>query len=127
MPIETCTDVWKSLTIFTGKGELTYKEVKDAIKAFYESDRTECVLWNLQAASTDSISPSQVKQIASLLTQYSEVRKGVRTAIVSSRDMTFGLARMLVTMLEVKAQNISLFMHVFRTIDEAYHWLFDGK
>jgi hypothetical protein len=127
MPIESSTDVSKSLTIYTGKGELTYEEVKGAIEAFYESCRTECVLWDLQAASTERISPSQVKQIASLLKQYSEYRRGVRTAIVSSQDMTFGLARMLVTMLEVKEQNTSLFMHVFRTIEEAYHWLLDGK
>ncbi len=127
MPIESSTDVSRSLTIFTGKGELSYEEVKDAIEAFYESDRTDCVLWDLQTASTDRISPSQVKQIASLLKQYSEYRKGVRTAIVSSQDMTFGLARMLVTMLEVKERNISLFMHVFRTIDEAYHWLLNGR
>jgi hypothetical protein len=127
MSIESSTDESKSLTVFTGKGQVTYEEVKAAIESFYDGDHTENVLWNLEKASIDRITPVQVKQLVSFLKQYTGARKGVRTAIVSSLDMTFGLARMLVSMLEVKEQGISIYMNVFRTIDEAHHWLFDSE
>ncbi len=127
MSIESSTDKSKSLTVFTGKGEVTYEEVKAAIGSFYDGKRTENVLWDLQNASIDMIAPTQVRQLATLLKQYGGARKGVRTAIVSSLDITFGLARMLVAMLEIKERDVSVYMNVFRTIDEAHRWLFDGE
>jgi hypothetical protein len=127
MSVESGTDESKRLTVFTGKGEVTYEEVKAAIEHFYEGNPTEKVLWDLRNASVDGISPMHVEQLATLLKHHIGAEKGVKTAIVSPLDMAFGLARMLVSMLEVKKRDGSVYMNVFRTIDEAYDWLLDGE
>jgi hypothetical protein len=111
------------LTVFTGAGEITYAQVREAIVGFYAGSHTLKVLWDLREANARPISAQEVDQLALLLNDSGRVAKGVRTALVTPRDATFGLSRMLIALLEGRAANASGSMQVFREMDEARAWL----
>ncbi len=46
MPITSQTDESKQLTVFTGTGEISFEEVRDAIESFYAGSYTLNVLWD---------------------------------------------------------------------------------
>lgn len=124
MTITLKKDESKQMTIFTGSGEITFEEVRNAIVSFYEREGyTQKVLWDLRDAVATGITSKQVDQIADLLKEYGGPLKGIRTAIVSSVDITFGLSRMLMALLESKEKGRKSRMQVFRTMEEAIEWL----
>ena len=123
MPITSQIDEENQLTVFTGTGDLSFDEVKNAITSFYEGDHSLKVLWDLRAAVARAISSGQVEQIARLLDEYRGRSKGVKTAIVTPTDLNFGLSRMLISFMEIKEERYPVFMKVFRTMDEALSWL----
>lgn len=53
------------------------------------------------------------------------VRPNGRSAIVTDNGRFYGLSRMFETYAEM-APDLPLVLPVFRTIEEAKHWLFDG-
>jgi hypothetical protein len=123
MPITSRVDEEKQLTIFTGTGELSFDEVRDAITSFYEGGHSLKVLWDLRAAMAREISSGQVEQIARLLDEHRGRSKGVKTAIVTPTDLNFGLSRMLISFMEIREERYPAFMKVFRNMDEAVSWL----
>ena len=123
MPITSQIDEENQLTVFTGTGDLSFDEVKNAITSFYEGDHSLKVLWDLRAAVARAISSGQVEQIARLLDEYRGRSKGVKTAIVTPTDLNFGLSRMLISLMQIREERYPVFMKVFRTMDEALSWL----
>jgi len=113
----------QQLTIITGTGELSYDEVLNTIRSFYAESPTLNVLCDLRQASAERISSSQVNQIAELIQKLKRVRKGGRTAIVSSRDVTFGVARMLEALINIPNDDFAYELRVFRKIKDANRWL----
>jgi len=113
----------QQLTIITGAGELSYDEVLNTIRSFYAESPTLNVLCDLRQASAGRISSSQVNQIAELIQKLKRVRKGGRTAIVSSRDVTFGVARMLEALINIPNDDFAYELRVFRKIKDANRWL----
>ena len=81
------------------------------------------VLWDLSSANTDALSSEQVKQIATLLQKLRREREGGKTALVSPGNSTFGLAIMLVMLLDVIEETYPVKMKVFREIEKAIQWL----
>lgn len=117
----------KELTIFTGNGELSFDEVLKTIRSFYATNPTLNVLCDLRQASAEQISSSQVNQIAELIQKLKRIRKGGRTAIVSTRDVTFGVARMLEALIYIPNDDFSYELKVFRDIKDAVRWLAKGN
>ena len=127
MPIASHVDPSRDLTNFTGIGNVTFQEVTSAIENFYDGDHTLNVIWDLREATASSITSEQVDQIATLLQRFGGAREGVRTAIVTPVNINFGLARMLITLLETKEEDLPVGMGVFRTMEEAMDWLFERR
>ena len=123
MPITSQINKERQLTVFTGTGELSFDEVRNAITSFYEKDHSLKVLWDMRDATAREISSGQVDQIALLLEEYGGRSKGVRTAIVTPTDLDYGLSRMLISFVEIREERYPVFMKVFRTMDEAVSWL----
>ena len=103
--------------------ELSFEDVSNTIRSFYEGMPTLHVLWDLSSANTDALSSEQVKQIATLLQKLRREREGGKTALVSPGNSTFGLARMLVMLLDVIEETYPVKMKVFREIEKAIQWL----
>jgi hypothetical protein len=127
MPITSQVVPSKDLTHFTGTGNITFQEVTSAIETFYSGDHTLNVIWDLCEATAGSITSEQVDQIATLLQRFGGARKGVRTAIVTPVNINFGLARMLITLLETKEKDLPVGMGVFRTMEDAMDWLYEKR
>ena len=123
MPITSQINEKRQLTVFTGTGELSFDEVRNAINSFYEGSHTLKVLWDMRDATAREISSGQVDQIALLLEEYGGRSKGVRTAIVTPTDLDYGLSRMLISLVEIREERYPVFMKVFRNMDEAVSWL----
>ena len=123
MPLTKQIEQPQQLTIITGTGELSYDEVLNTIRSFYAESPTLNVLCDLRQASAERISSSQVNQIAELIQKLKRVRKGGRTAIVSSRDVTFGVARMLEALINIPNDDFAYELRVFRKIKDANRWL----
>ena len=117
----------KQLTIFTGTGELSFDEVLKTIRSFYGANPTLNVLCDLRQASAERISAAQVNQIAELIHKSKQIRKGGRTAIVSTRDVTYGVARMLEALINIPNDDSSYELRVFRDIKDAVRWLAGGQ
>ena len=126
MPIIKQVEQSQQLTIFTGTGELSFEEVRNTIRSFYASKPTLNVLCDLRQASAERISSSQVNQIAELVQKLKRVRQEGRTAIVSTRDVTFGVARMLEALINIPNDDCSYELRVFRDIKVAARWLANG-
>ncbi len=74
-------------------------------------------------AVADEISSEEVGQIALLIQKFGGIRKGIRTAIVTPEDLTFGLSRILISLLEAGEDTLPVGMRVFRRMQEANEWL----
>ena len=127
MPVKSQIDQTKQLTVFTGTGEISFSDVRNAIDSFYAGTHTLNVLWDLRKANVSKITSEQVDQIANLLYQYNGIREGVRTSLITPEDITYGLSRMLISLLEVKENGLPINMRVFRTYEEAMNWLFEQE
>jgi len=127
MPLTSHTNDSRQLTVVTGKGDISFDDVRNTIVGFYEGSYTLYVLWDLRNATAREISTTQVSQIATLIQQFGGVQKGIRTAIVAPLDVTFGLSRMLIAMVEAKEADMPVGMGVFRSFEEAMDWLFEEK
>lgn len=57
--------------------------------------------------------------IADIVRDHKEVRKPGKSALVLPADVDFGLGRMY----EMQAQDLPIKTSVFRTMEEALHWL----
>ena len=126
MTIETLIDQSKDLTIATGTGELSFHDISHAIQSFYEGTPTSNVLWDLREAMVSDISTEHISQIANNLRSFREKGREGKTAIVSSMDVTFGMARMFQLLTESLGES-RIEMRVFRDLDEALQWLEQGK
>ena len=62
-----------------------------------------------------------VSRIANYVTWFKESREGGKTAIVSPRDLEFGIGRMFDTFGEIK--NVKFEIRVFRNLPAAREWL----
>lgn len=124
MPIKVETDVDKQLTTFRVTGEATFEEGLSANRAFYAGDPTRNVIWDFSTAILDKITNDQFKQIVDSVKHLTEKRKNGKTVFLVSRDLEFGVSRMMQVFAEMNGSPFSV--QVFKSKDEAARWLVDG-
>lgn len=122
MPISSRVDESKRLTTFTGIGQISFEDVRNAIDSFYSGQPTLQVIWDLQNANTGGISSDEVDRIANLILKHGGIRERIKTALVAPSDVSYGLSRMLISVMEAK-ESLPARMGVFRTMEEAVRWL----
>lgn len=122
MPITTHRNASRDLTIFTCKGDLSFVEIVEVIKRFYEgtiAPPTKNVLWDARDARVASLTPIQVTRISELSVEYSKLREGGKTALVAPQDVVFDTARIF----EAETMDAKWDVTVFRNINEAMVWI----
>lgn len=123
MPIVIKRDPTRNLTVLVCSGNLKLQEIRDAAKDFYEHGPTLYLIWDFsQAISTDadyralsdwrSVIPSELPL---------ELRKGGKTAVITSKDLMFGIARIAESLFEAI---IPYEFQVYRSEEDALEWLF---
>jgi hypothetical protein len=121
MTITRSVDQEKQLTIFIVVGKPSFEETLEVLKPFYEKHPTKNLLWDFRNASFETLSSKNLEAIADYVKQHGEVRAGGKTAFVVSKDLEYGLFRMIETFGEIR--KIPIYTEVFRSMDEAVHWL----
>jgi hypothetical protein len=121
MIITRSVDQEKQLTNFMAVGKTSFEKLMEVIKPFYEKHPTKDLLWDLRNASFKTFSSKKLEAIADYVKQHGEVRAGGKTAFVVSKNLAYGLFRMIETFGEIR--KIPIYTKVFRSMDEAVHWL----
>ena len=119
--IDYYLDETNNLTSFFVQGRVEANQIIAAIKAFYQGTTTKYVLWNSSQAQFSHLSYNDVERIANTVKRYTNKRVVIKTALVFSQDVTFGLGRMFESLSEVKG--IPPRFMSFRTLDDAKSWL----
>ncbi len=122
MPITKLFDRSKQLVTFICQGELSFYEVSAHLKAMYASDDIKYIrdtIWDLRKATLAGLSNEEILRIRAIVRGSKNVRKPGKSALVFPADVDFGLGRMY----EAQAQDLHIETRVFRTMEEAHHWL----
>jgi hypothetical protein len=125
MPIRVETDNDKQLTRFIVTGEATFEEGLSANRAFYAGNPTKNVIWDFSEALLNKIASDQFRQIVDSVKHLVEKRKDGKTAFLTSRDLEFGIARMLQVFTEMNEPPI--YVQVFKSMDEVARWFAEDE
>ncbi len=118
MPITTEIDNDKQLTSHTAIGDVPFEELMTAIKQAWEGPQTMNIVWDFSKGTVD-LSSEQIKAISNHIKHHSEKRREGKTAIIVSRDLGYGMARMGGTLVEMKGATYKI--NTFRSYEEAMH------
>jgi hypothetical protein len=113
------------LTIFVARGELTPADVLAAYEIFLRRGPTRLVLWDVSAASVASVPAEDVRILAGQLARMGMAQPNHgKTAMVCGNAVTYGMARMLGTFLEI--EGFPGRVGAFRDLRTARAWLDEG-
>jgi hypothetical protein len=120
MPITTTIDHDRQLTIHTVTGKPSFEELMTALNRFWEGQPTRNLLWNFSEARLAHISYSETRKLIDYVRPQTEKRAGGKTALVSSRDLEYGMSRTLQSLREFQSPSYQI--EVFRSLEEASQW-----
>ncbi len=126
MPITKFFDRSKQLVTFNCSGELSFAEVKSTLEAMYASDDIEHIrdaIWDLSNATLAGMSNEEILGISDIIRAHRDVRKPGKSALIVPEDVDFGLGRMY----EAQTTGLPIETRVFRTMEEALHWLAEDE
>ncbi len=124
MKVETQIDTKNNLRIHTITGKFNLAELLKVLASIYDSSKQNLemeVLWDLRKAEgIGSLERQHLDKIVNMVSQNWEASKPRRAALVVSRLVDFGLARMYEMQMESLSNNE---IRVFNDFEEAMHWL----
>jgi hypothetical protein len=106
----------------TGRGDISASDVVGALELMYRDPRfrsSMTKLWDLQHAHL-AISSQDIHHVVSFASKRPEIVGAGRTAIVTGRDVDYGMVRVAQVHVE---QMLGTELMVFRAIDDAESWL----
>lgn len=122
MFITTHRNPVRDLTTFECDGDLSFVEIVAVIERFIQgtvAPPTNNILWDMRAASADTLTANHAYHIANLVNGYVAEAKGTKIAVVVSKNIGFDIAKKF----KEKAKDALKTLKVFRKIDEALKWL----
>jgi hypothetical protein len=123
MPIDTIVDMETGARTHVVTGELTPEVLVAALGEIYQRrdySPAACSLWDLRGAEIREFSKTEIREVADFVSQNRNAPPGTCAALVVSRSLDYGLARMYEQML-VASSDVRVM--VFMDIDEARAWL----
>jgi hypothetical protein len=109
------------LTIFTVIGETTAEALIEQLEPFMAGEPTSLVLWNLTEGTMANISADGFRQVVAKVKPNAFRRKGGKTALVFSKDVDYGLGRMVEVFTGVAEMGFET--KSFRDVASARQWL----
>jgi len=119
--IETIVDSQGDLSVFTVNGELTADEIIERVEEYYTKHPTKLVLWIMGDVDLSAITREEIERIIQIAKKNTGKRKEGKTAIVGSKDVEYGLARMYEAY--TGFENLPYEYKIFKDVDEAKEWL----
>jgi hypothetical protein len=121
MAISLSYDKTRDLTIFTIRGNLTFDQQIKVLKKFYHEGPSANMLIDFRKMEGNRISSAEIKKIIFFAKKNEDRRAHGKTALVSNRDLDYGLSRMSATYGEVK--KLPWKIQAFRSMDAALKWI----
>ncbi|HUT63528.1 MAG TPA: hypothetical protein VMZ04_06180 [Anaerolineae bacterium] len=122
--LEIIVDSEHELTIYRCSGCMTEEELTHILQSLYTGTFTLNILWDYSEASLEGISSEFVRQIHGRVQKLGSARLGGKSAIVATKELEYGLARMFQIMAD--ENGFPLRIKLFRSIDEAHQWLLEN-
>ena len=110
------------LTIFTVIGKLKDGELHSYFEDYFQGERANMVLWDIINGEMSGLTVEGIR--SDVLKGRHLTRKGDRTAFVFSRDVDFGIGRILHAYSNFEGSVASI--KIFRDINEAKNWLMES-
>lgn len=124
MSIDTIIDSNQHMVIHVITGPLMLNEIKQATVNLYSDPHFQAtmnILVDLRNGTVRNLSQNDIEEFVALNVQMGQQRGAGNTAIVTARDIDFGIARQLQSMLD----NTSRKLGVYRDYQAAVDWLTD--
>ena len=123
MPIKTEMDVSRNLTVHTVSGDVTFQEIVETLKGFWEGPSlTMKVIWDGRGATLRNISASQLLTLPYYTGSYLlERRRGGKTAIVAPEKLEYGQSRSIQA--GERAIDLPWELRIFGSMAEALEWM----
>ena len=119
--IETIIDSQNDLSVFTVNGALIADEIIERVEEYYITHPTKLVLWIMGDVDLSAITREGIERIIQTAKKNTGKRKEGKTAIVGSKDIEYGLARMYEAYTGL--ENLPYEYKIFKNVDEAKEWL----
>ena len=119
--IETTYDLSKDLTIAKATGRMTANDFHEWRANYYSGTITSLILWDLTKAEVSDIKTEDLIDGARRTKNRAHVRRGGKTAAVTSDPLVYGLSRMFEAHSEF--EDMPFAVQVFRSVDKAREWL----
>ena len=119
--IETIVDSQNDLSVFTVNGDLTADEVIERVEEYYTRHPTKLVLWIMADVDLSAMTSEGIERIIQIAKKNTGKRKEGKTAIVGSKDIEYGLARMYEAYTGL--ENLPYECKIFKDVNEAKEWL----
>ena len=119
MTIHISKDEARQLTVFTAQGPLEVDEILKIISDFLTHHPTNKVLWDLRQASLNQWRVQEIERMIEFISPLAHNRPQGKTALLTQRDVDFGLTRMAAA----HAQNLPIQYMSFKSLDQAMEWL----
>ncbi len=105
-------------------GKITAEDIMNYVRKNVDHWISKPLIWDFSKANFSEISTDEWRSILNKIGLLSMKRKGEKTALVSSKDLPFGMLRMF----GILAENAELAIkfNSFRDIEEAKKWLKEG-
>jgi hypothetical protein len=120
--IDTNVDSSAGLVTHVATGDVSVDEIEVAFEAALGNQSFRpgmSVLWNMCDATVSSMSKADVERLVRFNMKYKEKRGGGRSAIVVSRNVDFGIARMF----QLHGDELPWQTRVFTLPEAAIRWL----
>lgn len=112
----------KELTIFKASGEITPNDLLKATEQFYSStEMTAHMIWDFSEADFSKADVQSIDSVAIFARTFSDKRSGKKTALVSTRPLAFGLAKMYQAKSGMVGNTVNI--QVFKTMEDAIFWI----
>ncbi len=95
-------DPGNDLTIFEVMGEITFNDVSDQTHTFFSGKQSKLVLWDFTSGTVANISNQEVQTIAKIGMATSARIKGGKAAILTPKDVDYGISRVFQVFSEVE-------------------------
>jgi hypothetical protein len=119
--IKTVVDPQNDLSIFTVDGDLTADEIIDRVEEYYTKHPSRLILWIMGDADISTLTSEDIERIIQTAKKHSGKRQEGKTAIVGSKDVEYGMARMYEAL--TGFENLPYEYRAFKDIGEAKEWL----
>lgn len=119
--IKTFIDRDLHLATHACTGKLTFKAIVEEIRRYFDEEPTFHSLWDLSDADLSEMDPDQLKGVADFTKGYAPDSVRGKTALVSSKDHSFGYSRMYSVFSEMAGVNVDI--QVFRSLEDALEWI----